>query len=117
QVKGLDGVGFLTNIFAVAAGLDYSVAINGQGIVQGNVALQSAVCSGENIRFEFRPQPNGTPIIRNLAAGPLGVFTFIDIPPGTYDVAIKGSKWLQRVVHNVTTSANNNVLNLRVFLL
>ena len=47
-------------IFAVAAGSNHSVAINGQGVLQGNVILQSAVCSGATLRFEFRPQGGGT---------------------------------------------------------
>jgi alpha-tubulin suppressor-like RCC1 family protein len=115
QAKGPEGNGFLESIFSVSAGNSHSVAINGEGILQGNVILQSAICSGALITFEFRPQPGGTPFLRTIIAGPLGLFTFNDIPPGTYDVAVKGSKWLQRVIPDVNT--NNNVLNLRVFLL
>jgi alpha-tubulin suppressor-like RCC1 family protein len=116
QVLGPDGVGFLTNSIAIAAGQYHSVAIHGKGVVQGNVILQNSACSGADLRFEFRPQPDGAPIIRNIIAGPLGLFTFTDIPPGTYDVAVKGSKWLQRVAPDVNTNTDN-VLNLRIFLL
>jgi hypothetical protein len=116
QVQGPNGVGVLTGIFAIAAGETHSVVINGQGVFQGSVILQNAACADANIRFQFRPIAGGDAIVRNIIAGPLGVFTFADIPPGTYDVAVKGYKWLQRVAYDVNTSSNN-VLNLRVFLL
>jgi alpha-tubulin suppressor-like RCC1 family protein len=114
RVLGPEGVGFLNNIITVAAGHAYSVALNGQGAVQGNVILQNAACTDAPINFQFRPA-NSSPFTRTLLAGPLGLFSFTDIPPGEYDIAIKGSKWLQRTVHVNTT--NSNLLNLRVFLL
>lgn len=117
QVLGPDGVGVLTNIFSVAAGELHTVAINGQGIFQGNILLQGSPGVTANIRFEFRPTTGGDSLIRHITAGPLGLFTFADIPPGTYDIAVKGGKWLQRTVHNVNTSDNSNITNLRIFLL
>src|SRR5206468_2356105 len=88
-----------------------------QGVIQGGVTLQNIICLDDPIHFEFRPTDGGAPILRTVLAGSGGVFSFLDIPLGTYNVAIKGDKWLQTVVPNVSTVGGGNVLNLRVALL
>jgi len=55
-------------------------------------------------------------IVRVVTSGVQGTFAFYDLPPGTYNVAAKGARWLQQVIPNVTTEGGNNVLNLRIFL-
>jgi Regulator of chromosome condensation (RCC1) repeat len=114
QAVGPNGVGFLTNIITLGAADYHSVVLSGEGAIQGSVILQNSACSNIPIRFQFRPV-NGTPFERTVLAGPLGLFSFTNVPPGEYDVAVKGSKWLQRTIHVNTT--NNNILNLRIFLL
>lgn len=78
--------------------------------------LDSQLCLGAPIRFQFRPVEGGAVIERVLRAGQAGVFSFFDVSEGVYDVAIKGRQWLQVVVPNISTIAGTNVLNLRVVL-
>jgi alpha-tubulin suppressor-like RCC1 family protein len=105
----------LNNAVAIAAGERHSAALQASAARQTGVTLDNIRYLNSPIRFEFRPVNGGTPQVRTVIAGPAGVFSF-QIPQGTYNVAVKGSKWLQQVLPNVHTSGGNSVLNLRINL-
>ncbi|MCS6777163.1 MAG: hypothetical protein RMJ43_05020 [Chloroherpetonaceae bacterium] len=76
--------------------------------VSGTITLEGAVNMAQPLTFEFRPQPSGTPFTRSITPGITGAYTVSNVPPGTYQVAIKGSKWLRRVISvNATASVSN----------
>ena len=84
--------------------------------VSGIITLEECV-KPENtvIRFEFRPK-NGSPkFVLSTQIDHTGNFRLKAVPPGDYNVAIKGSKWLQRVV--MVTPFGSDVTNLKVTLL
>jgi photosystem II stability/assembly factor-like uncharacterized protein len=67
--------------------------------VSGTVTLSgiSATAQAQTLTFTFRPA-RGAPFTRTANILPDGRFMLSDIPPNTYDLAIKGAKWLQKVV-------------------
>jgi photosystem II stability/assembly factor-like uncharacterized protein len=71
--------------------------------VSGTITLQGAVNSAQPITFEFRPT-GGTKFTSQQTLQANGAFSFSDIPPGTYTLHVKGSKWLAR---NVTVDASH----------
>ena len=88
----------------------YTLAITTEDvIVSGVVNLQEAENKIVSITFIFRPLPNGTAFTRTATLSSLGNFTLNNIPPANYNVAVKGSKWLQKVVPNVNTTTNDYV--------
>jgi hypothetical protein len=70
--------------------------------ISGTVTLEDAVDVAQPLTFTFRPVNGGTPLVRIQTLTPIGnsqgTFRFTDIPPGAYNLAIKGSKWLQKVI-------------------
>jgi hypothetical protein len=107
----------LTKIVSITAGAWHNLVLKLEGNIQGGVRFDSMIYMGIPIRFEFRPTGGGAPIITTVNTGPAGVFVLTNIPQGRYHVAVKGNKWLQKVVQNVDTTGGGNVLNLRVNLL
>src|SRR5262249_2329337 len=65
--------------------------------------------------FEFRPTGGGTNVTRTVTLSATGTFTLTDIPPGAYNLAIKGSKWLRKVV--AVNASNGNVSGVNATLL
>ena len=68
----------------------------------GTITLDSSVNPAQTITFDFRPVFGGATLHRSQVLTPLpgssdGIFRFTDIPPGSYTVAVKGAKWLQKV--------------------
>lgn len=70
--------------------------------ISGTVTLEDAVDVAQPLTFTFRPVNGGTPLVRIQTLIPIGnskgTFRFTDIPPGAYNLAIKGAKWLQKVI-------------------
>ena len=97
------------------------------GLFTGTITLEGLVAdansnfdSDENIRFEFRPKPSGNPIVvkqvLTASGADTGTFALSNIPFGTYDVAIKGACWLQKVIHGVTFSVSAPAVNINALL-
>ena len=79
--------------------------------VSGSVTLDYSTNPAQPLTFAFRSVYSGTTLNRTQTLTPVpgtasGTFTFSDIPPGNYSVAIKGAKWLQKVVSADTRNLN-----------
>jgi hypothetical protein len=70
----------------------------GNVAVSGTITLEDAASMAQPLTFEFRPQPSGSTFTRNVTPNAAGEYTISDVPLGSYNVAIKGSKWLQKVI-------------------
>ena len=81
--------------------------------ISGAVTLEACNDPEQNITFEFRPKPSGTPFkVKQVLtqSGPnIGTFSLPNIPVGTYDIAIKGYSWLQKVIPNVVVTGDISV--------
>lgn len=87
---------------------------SGNVTVSGTITLEGSQNSAQSLTFEFRPRPSGTAFARTQTLSGNGAFSFTDIPRGDYDVAIKGRKWLQRVVR--VNAGAGNVTNVAATL-
>jgi hypothetical protein len=68
----------------------------GPGVsVGGVVTLQQAVNAAQPVRFTFRPQ-TGNAFTRTATLGANGSYNLFNIPPGEYQLSIKGAKWLRK---------------------
>ena len=83
-------------------------------MVSGVIGLESSAALNQVMHFEFRPRPSGTAFTRTQTLSSSGAFSFGDIPRSDYDVAIKGAKWLRKVVR-VNASAGD-VTNVQAVL-
>ena len=87
--------------------------------IAGKVTLEVCNDPEQAITFEFRPKPSGTVFKRKVLltqSGPnSGTFSLPNIPKGTYDIAVKGFCWLQKVLPNVVV--NGDVSGLSASLL
>ena len=87
--------------------------------VSGTVTLEACNDPEQAITFEFRPKNGGASFKRKQMlthSGPnSGTFSLPNIPKGTYDIAIKGFCWLQKVLPNVVV--NGDVSGLSASLL
>ena len=95
------------------------ITIPNSRTIGGTVTLEGCNAPEQAITFEFRPKPSGTAFKRKVLLtqkGPdSGMFSLSNIPNGTYDIAIKGFCWLQKVLPNVVV--NGNVSGLSASLL
>ncbi len=82
--------------------------------VSGTVALEQIDPAHRNqtLNFEFRPLPGGAAFTRTQTLTSAGGFAFTDIPAGSYNLAIKGAKWLQSVAPVNVTNANATNLSI-----
>ncbi len=99
RVLGLGGAGFLDNTFTVAGGGRHSLAIVGVK-VSGKIQLEGCVNAAQSVTFLFRPLNGSAQFTRTATLTPSGAgssagyFAFTDIPQQSYEVHIKGAKWL-----------------------
>jgi hypothetical protein len=68
------------------------------GSVSGAITLQGCLKPAQPVNFIFRPLDGSPPFTRRQTLTDDGKFAFNDIPVNAYKVAIKGAKWLQKVV-------------------
>jgi hypothetical protein len=64
----------------------------------GKLNLAGCVNLVQQINFTFRPTDGSAPFTRTVTLKADGSFTLTGIPAKRYDLAIKGAKWLQKVV-------------------
>ena len=79
--------------------------------VSGTITLQSIVNSAVPITFEFRPQPSGTTINQTVTLDASGNYSIPGIPNGTYNIGIKGARWLRTTINNVVISGGTVTVN------
>lgn len=70
----------------------------GGGSVSGTINLQGAISQAQSVKFSFRPTNGTSAFDRNVTPGGTGAFTLTDIPSGSYQVAVKGAKWLRKTL-------------------
>ena len=67
--------------------------------VFGQIALEGAspgAIAGQTLTFQFRPTDHSAPFTRRAALDASGNFALPQVPPLTYDIWIKGQKWLAK---------------------
>ena len=69
------------------------------GTVFGTITLEGIVNSVQPINFEFCSSSNGQVFVLTTTLDQNGSYVLNNVPAGTYDVGIKGAKWLRTVVH------------------
>jgi hypothetical protein len=74
--------------------------------ISGAVTLQASASVGQSVRFTLRTTDGSADITRGLTLGSGGAFSIGDVPAVSYQLAIKGSKWLQKDV-NVDASGGD----------
>jgi hypothetical protein len=108
----VNGVNYLN--LTLASG--YSAAILKQGggySISGKITLQNYVASVTQVPVTVQMQMSGggyTSQSINLAAD--GSYTISGLAPGTYDIGIKASHWLQKVVRGVVVNGNVSGVNV-----
>ena len=107
---------YYDNSGALSVSLRTNANLAPDALVSGTVALEACDDPEQAITFEFRPKPSGTLLKRKVLltqSGPnSGAFSLPNIPKGTYDIAIKGFCWLQRVLPNVVVNADVSGLSV-----
>ena len=88
----------------------------GKVVVSGTVnLLDCLVPVGQVIMLEFRPIDGAAKFTRTAILDANSHFSVSDIPARQYNLAIKGTKWLRRVV-NVDASSGANLSNITASL-
>ncbi len=106
--SALGGGGGTSNALTFTIAQTYSLS--------GTITLQScAAPSGRPITLQFRPVGGGTNINATATLTSGGAYTVTGIPAGNYNVAIKGTKWLQKVA--AANLSSGSVSNVNVTLL
>ncbi len=77
--------------------------------VSGTIALQSCPTTGVTVTLEFRLA--GGNFTRTVVLNAAGTYTLTGIPKANYMVAIKGVKWLRKVLAVNTTGGNASGVN------
>jgi hypothetical protein len=90
----------LTNGFTQPVTIPLQVHLGTASVatVSGVVTLQHCLDRAQPITFEFRPADGSNPLTRTTVLDADGAFFFNDIPLGAYHLAIKGDRWLRRVI-------------------
>jgi hypothetical protein len=66
--------------------------------IAGTVLLQACPNLTASLTFELRPTSGGTALTRTRTLSKDGSFVISDVPADDYNLAIKGSMWLRKVV-------------------
>src|SRR5207253_2639529 len=82
--------------------------------VIGHVELEQSRNKVQPINFQFRPTDGSAPFTRTQTLADNGAYTLLDIPAGSYNVAAKGSKWLQQVVLVVLSAGDNHDVDFQL---
>jgi hypothetical protein len=77
-----------------------------QTSVAGTITLAECTNSVQPITFDFKPTSGGEANTQMVTLAADGSYLALNIVPGTYDVAIKGSKWLRKVVTSVQVTSD-----------
>ena len=74
-------------------------------VVSGTLAFEGIISTApsQNVTFIFRSKTGAAPFTRTMSVPASGVFTLSNIPADTYNVRIKGDKYLAQVVAVDTT--------------
>ena len=82
--------------------------------INSNVVLTGSVSPSQPLQFVFRPDNGDTTFLRLATPDASGNVVLPYIPPGAYHIAVKGSKWLQKVVTADTTGGDVSGLNVNL---
>jgi hypothetical protein len=74
--------------------------------ISGKITLHGCVNSVQQINFEFRPTDGSAKFVITTTLAADGSFKLNGIPAKAYQIAIKGSKWLQKDVNADTTDSD-----------
>ena len=114
-----------TGAVPAAATVTVSGALNGgtqsqdvtvfpSNTISGTVSLIGCVQPAQQVTLEFRPAAGGASLFRTLTLSSTGGYSVSDVPPGKYSLAIKGGKWLRKVI--AADSSSNAVTNANAAL-
>jgi alpha-tubulin suppressor-like RCC1 family protein len=107
QVVGPGGAGALSGVTAIAAGGGFSLALLPETpTVSGAVTLQGSVNEAQSITFQIQSTADLSSITtQTVTLSTSGAYT-LSVPAGTYNIAAKGSSWLEAVVLNVNATSS-----------
>jgi hypothetical protein len=91
----------LAQVSAMSAGNAHSLAlVPAQARMTGTVLFvgQSELAPPQTVTFALRPAAGGATITRTVSITAEGDFLLTGVPRAQYSLAVKGAKWLQRVV-------------------
>jgi uncharacterized repeat protein (TIGR03803 family) len=99
-----DGNGNFYGVAAAGGAYYYGVIYELASVfpMTGKISLVGCENLAQTLSFTFRPT-QGADVIKNVTLAADGSY-LVQAPVGTWTVAVKGPKWLQRDVHNVVVN-------------
>ena len=107
SAAGLIFVGFATVAGAAKSSGIEILPTPKTATVSGTVLLDSlsGQAAPQTVQFQFRPTDGSLPFTLTAPISGTGAFSFSGIPVNTYTLAMKGAKWMQKVVPLDLTAA------------
>ena len=86
---------------------DYTLASSLSAPLTGTIVLDGLAANAvpQDITIKFHPHDNSGDFTRTVSIDAHGTFTLYGLPRNTYDLSVKGAKWLRVAVNNVALSA------------
>ena len=108
-----NGVSLVGNYIYMAEG-DAGLGVIGVGYqITGKLLLDSYLGDLTNVDIRFGLMEDGSQLWNTpINLDTIGDFTVPYILPGNYDLSIKGSHWLRRIVSGVSVEANTAIADL-----
>ena len=82
--------------------------------LSGKITLEECLHPAQTITFTFRPKDCSATFTRQVPLSANGSFTLTEVPSLNYKLAIKGHKWLQKVID--LDASKGNVTGISSFL-
>jgi hypothetical protein len=79
--------------------------------VSGSITLSGAVNKAQTLTFEFRPTNGNATFTKDVTLNADGSYSLSDIPIWPYKLAIKGSRWLRKVITVNATGGDVSSVN------
>ena len=103
---GIDGFSYTITNGGLTATAQVSVKVRALTTIAGTVILQDTPLQAQPVVFKFRSTDDGISSTVTAMPDSAGRFTIPNVPAGTYNLAIKSYRWLQKVVSLDTTNGN-----------